>query len=100
MDDRELLEPAAKAAGLELNGASMKPMYMGEDGQWVLWNPLNDDGDALRLACNLGMDLSLWGTTITASKGPAYSEKFVFDNRAKSVRYAIVECAAQLGKRM
>ena len=46
MSDRELLEAAAKAAGLTIT-----PM-MFELGKW---NPLEDDGDALRLAVNLGI---------------------------------------------
>ena len=48
MTDRELLELAAKAAG-----------YTNEVIQTVLesghWNPLTDDGDALRLAVKLGL---------------------------------------------
>lgn len=46
MNDRELLEAAAKAAGLTIT-----PM-MFELGKW---NPLEDDGDALRLAVKLGL---------------------------------------------
>ena len=49
--DRELLEMAAKAAGVEL----VTPTMIGHD----LWNPLDDDGDALRLAHALGMQLNL-----------------------------------------
>ena len=59
MTDRELIEAAAKAAGIELGpwqerqssfykiGAPFKP------ANW--WNPLTDDGDALRLAVTLGL---------------------------------------------
>ena len=42
MTDRELLELAAKAAGI----AHVTPMMI----EWGQWNPLTDDGDALRLA--------------------------------------------------
>lgn len=48
MTDRELLELAAKAAGIEV---SFWSMYGGLEGE--VWNPLNDDGDALRLAVKL-----------------------------------------------
>ena len=43
--DKTLLEMAAKAAGFPAG--------------WVLqgWNPLTDDGDALRLAVNLNIDI-------------------------------------------
>jgi len=43
--DRELLEKAAKAAGID-------PQW---DGLFWQWNPLTDDGDALRLAVTLGL---------------------------------------------
>lgn len=57
MSDRELLELAAKAAG---NGAGwhshdpfhLYPMRLPDGGNW---NPLDDDGDALRLAVRLGI---------------------------------------------
>lgn len=59
MNDRELLEAAAKAAGLPIefdegtcngwwpNGRTST----GDVDEW--WNPLTDDGDALRLAVKL-----------------------------------------------
>lgn len=58
MTDGELLELAARAAGIK---------YTIKDGVFVAhgnkneppipWNPLDDDGDALRLAVKLGIDL-------------------------------------------
>ena len=61
MTDRELLEKAAKAAGVEFGAArlycgvslSHPPRHLPK------WNPLEDDGDALRLAVKLEMVLSL-----------------------------------------
>ena len=49
--DRELLELAAKAAGYEPQGMEDGKLYLFgvQDG----WNPLTDDGDALRLAVAL-----------------------------------------------
>lgn len=58
--DRELLEAAAMAAGIDR-------LSFGTDGRaWIAegpypnkytpWNPLTDDGDALRLAVRLGLD--------------------------------------------
>ena len=49
--DRELLELAAKAAGYREAGIN-KPYT---DGLLKNWNPLTDDGDALRLAVKLGI---------------------------------------------
>lgn len=63
MTDRELLELAAKAAGLNLaeyreERNSMYFPFPSEltDGHW--WNPLTDDGDALRLAVRLGIGVT------------------------------------------
>ena len=64
MTDRELLEMAAKAAGLIL---MQVPNANQTDADWwsysntskpntaKAWNPLIDDGDALRLAVKLGL---------------------------------------------
>ena len=59
MTDRELLEAAAKAAGLTLwhenvftSGLTLKV----SDNGVLRWNPLTDDGDALRLAVKLALD--------------------------------------------
>lgn len=52
MTDRELLELAAKAAGYALTkGSSGYREFLCKGG--VEWNPLDDDGDALRLAVRL-----------------------------------------------
>lgn len=57
--DRELLVLAAKAVGLDW----VKPTDVSKSGRsmWitagVFWKPLDDDGDALRLAVKLNMDI-------------------------------------------
>jgi hypothetical protein len=57
--DRELLELAAKAAGIDivLYQADGTPHICDPTGSvsWR-WNPLTDDGDALRLAVKLGIE--------------------------------------------
>lgn len=57
MTDRELLELAAKAAGVDLYGMEyMEDNYFyGDSRQWA---PLTDDGAALRLAVKLGLDIT------------------------------------------
>lgn len=54
MTDRELLELAAKAAGYDYRPES-SAIVVGE----ILgnWNPIDDDGDALRLAVTLRMEI-------------------------------------------
>lgn len=61
MTDRKLLEAAAKAAGgirpdldCQWNGSGL---WFSGNGEGVLWNPLTDDGDALRLAVKLRMNV-------------------------------------------
>lgn len=61
--DRELLELAAKAAGAEyeidpMTGAIEIVSEIG--GVSGVWNPLTDDGDALRLAVKLSLEIA-WG---------------------------------------
>jgi hypothetical protein len=59
--DRELLQLAAKAAGLRGVATDLIPMgrlafrVLPGDGSFHYWDPLTDDGDALRLAAKLGM---------------------------------------------
>lgn len=63
--DRELLEKAAKAAGLEFKWREGDPKWGPEHvgpvafhgGCWQAWNPLEDDSDALRLAVQLRLDV-------------------------------------------
>ncbi len=73
MTDQELLERAAKAAGYE----AIRPASFGADvwmaygeGEWQPWNPLTEDGDALRLAVKLRLIMHVWddGETVSAAK--------------------------------
>ena len=60
MTDRELLELAAKAEGRTIKW--MTQIGWGNHSNETFsagWNPLLDDGDALRLAVKLGMTISL-----------------------------------------
>lgn len=52
-NDHELLALAAKAAGFQPQGMEQDLMYL--FGVQEGWNPLTDDGDALRLAVRLRM---------------------------------------------
>ena len=66
MSDRELLELAAKAAGVEYECTAHtgypeddQHQIRNEAGTLVDWNPLENDGDALRLAVRLNMGISI-----------------------------------------
>lgn len=98
-NDRELLEAAAKAAGIEIRRCRLdidwrKDMQL-KGG--VSWNPLTDDGDALRLAVKLGINLAQFPSEVRADavKTNDYHVPHDADPYA-ATRRAIVLCAAAL----
>ena len=107
MNDRELLELAAKAAGisLEWDGPPDKwqPMYY-QGKTYHSFDPLTDDGDALRLAVKLRLVISPTNVTVmayepsTMSRGEVY-EPIGLDPYA-ATRRAIVRAAAEIGRNM
>ncbi len=110
--DRELLEAAAKAIGINgryvdvydggyyYNGNTSGILYELPSGQIYVWNPLTDDGDALRLAVVLQMELKVYEVSAhaasaiggcsacTSEKGDPYA----------ATRRAIVRVAAEIGR--
>ena len=105
MTDRELIEWAARAAGLTVLDLTLtiggRYMVRLPDGRLDYWNPLTDDGDALRLAVKLGMALLLGGDTSDVScNGHGASEAFYerSSDKAAATRLAIVRAAALLGR--
>jgi len=92
--DRELLELAANAAGLRVIDRSYPvTLYIETDGCkcGVAWNPLTDDGDALRLVVKLN-DFEPY----KSSGGFRLSPSLSIDD----TRRAIVRAAAEIGKNM
>lgn len=108
MNDRELLELAAKAAGIEWYG------YAGDDqcecryfdigeNDVVKWNPLTDDGDALRLAVKLEIDVSHYQDAHVVDAFHAEAGTCSVDYNGDpyaATRRAIVRAAAEIGKAM
>ena len=97
MTDKELLELAAKAIGLETY-AVMRADWL--NGCSTYWNPLVDDADAFRLASTLNLyincDMVLVGHP-KLTKGiefDGYPEK----DKYAATRRAIVREAAEIGK--
>jgi hypothetical protein len=117
MNDRELLELAAKAAGIKIKGyyedepsLSIKP---GPKLPTARWNPLTDDGDALRLAVTLNIDIEfregeVWayrhafadGECFTATERLADHQPENCGTGCRATRRAIVRAAAEIGKTM
>ncbi len=101
MTDRELLELAAKAAELPECGW-MGPAFMYvKDNQFKDWNPLTDDGDALRLAVKLRMDVVSFshGVRVDATAFVDCYEPYNANPYAVT-RRAVVRAAAEVGKGM
>jgi hypothetical protein len=95
MTDKELLELAAKAAGFTLEEHYDDDQYY----PWctethAFWNPLADDGDALRLAVKLNLDVVFWVGFVTAE----YEREMYKDDPYAATRRAIVRAAAEIGR--
>jgi hypothetical protein len=109
MSDRELLELAAKAAG---DFTTAKYYRVADDLPVVFmlndkpWNPLKDDGDALRLAVKLGLrdyfGIEIQKTCTQATSFEPWEhceyEEFKEQNPYAATRRAIVRAAAEIGK--
>ena len=113
MSDRELLELAALAAGYVIHEHS-------EHGAWVYardaiknsyvkypvvyWTPKHDDGDALRLAVKLAMNIEFYPSSNTVfvegiENGLLFDE-FLGNDPCAATRRAVVMVAAEIGKQM
>lgn len=136
MTDRELLELAAKAAGVIIDHWGQPDYYSDRYGEVAYinsgdklervdeWNPLTDDGDALRLAVKVGIFVApkvyrLGPNAATSaalsliamasfntdplispdSSIDVYHRDHAFDSHV-ATRRAIVRAAAEIGKGM
>ena len=110
MTDKELLEMAAKASGIRVQYTEPSLMtstvfqtFFSKDGCQIDWNPLTDDGDALRLAVECGIDVQQFTGTlmVEAWKHPhqACGEDYG-TNPCAATRRAIVRASAEIGKVM
>ena len=110
--DKELLEFAAKAAGLKRKYYE----YLGfkgmieDDPESGWWNPLTDDGDALRLAVKLDIEIyqadddgravyaGYWGKPERRDVTRMFKIEPLGDDPYAATRRAIVRAAAEIGK--
>lgn len=116
MNDKELLELAAKGAGINLwwDGDSPKelvhhwsgnPEDGGEERDYP-WNPLADDGDALRLAARLRLTVSWdrFDDSDYATATPPHTHQgydcIVDQDPCAAARRAITCAAAEIGRAM
>jgi hypothetical protein len=108
-EDREMLEMAARAAGILIEDYKGVMAIIERDGDecWrtgVYWDPLASDGDALRLAAQLGICVHVHPLNIGATKYGAatylgdWRERTLDD--AADYRLAITRAAAAIGRSM
>ncbi|HHK4560840.1 TPA: hypothetical protein ACQTZH_005551 [Pseudomonas aeruginosa] len=93
MNDRTLLELAARAAGID--PVLAEPINF-STGVEYYWNPLTDDGDALRLAVSTSLHKRLHEILT----GPAYRADALSYGEQCATRRAITRAAAEIGKSM
>lgn len=104
MDDRTMLELAARAAGINFHhiddaGVWWRNGHM--DERVRKWNPLTDDGDALRLAAKLQMQVTIWNRAADArARGHDLIVQESAPDGIAATRRAIVRAAAAIGQRM
>jgi hypothetical protein len=96
MTDKELLEKAAMAAGIELVWGGLENDEARRTDSWVLWNPLADDGDALRLAVNLEIHIQNCGQHCWASTLCVTVTEPEGDDKCAATRLAITRTAAEM----
>ncbi|HFH3850492.1 TPA: hypothetical protein ACGJ2U_004907 [Pseudomonas aeruginosa] len=97
MNDRELLELAARAAGID--PVLAEPINF-STGVEYYWNPLTDDGDALRLAVKLGLHVKVCRRMVLVEQREVGDDKIerLHSDPYAATRRAIVRAAAEIGK--
>ncbi|WP_312139959.1 hypothetical protein [Stutzerimonas nitrititolerans] len=114
--DRELLELAAKAAGEDVEWHESGRYFYRKSCNWPaekgFFNPLHDDGDALRLAVTLGLTVECDfhdSDTCTAfqTRGEIVADEqsvmlgeIIGSPEFAATRRAIVRAAAEIGRAM
>lgn len=110
MEDKQMLELAAKAAGIRLEWVFDQPKEVvihwsgnpedgGETRDWD-WNPLDNDGDALRLAVECGINIFVYPDEIAAAPSQTGTVEKIGACKFKTCRRAIVRAAAEIGRYM
>lgn len=101
MDDRKLLQLAAASASVEVatwSNCQAGGFLHGQSGKF--WNPLTDDGDALRLAVKLHLLVQVRDrvTIVTDKAGLQLAFRPHKDDPEAATRYAITRAAAALNR--
>lgn len=102
MNDKQMLELAAKAAGYDyFSNTDGSFIRSSRSGRWIKWNPLTDDGDALRLAVKLDLHIRFFRKHIDVSMD-VHELGFICHhfttNKEEATRRAITRAAAEIGR--
>lgn len=114
MTDREMLEFSAKAAGIDVRWYQGDCLRVADkcNGFAGKWNPITDDGDALRLAVKCGISVLQFPACIGTGWpqnglpasligfDPPYEDISSGQDVLAATRRAIVRAAAEIGRRM
>ena len=105
MTDIEMLELAAKAAGVD--GVRTVPfcgLHVSGSGEW---NPLESNADAFRLAVDLGIEVefisdgSIYASAgVPTTGGDVCEHVYEYSDKHAATRLAIVKAAAEIGSVM
>lgn len=108
MTDRELLELAARAAGLPFSKGGLNAERLTMDppnpGLWIrggnsCWNPLLDDGDALRIAVRLRLKIvHTESAAFCSRRGKVLAFEDHGPDAHRATRRVIVRAAAALAQ--
>lgn len=107
MSDRELLEMAAKAAGIRGYWCDQMGFVTKRTASGIAletWDPLTDDGDALRLAVKLGIEPRFLDRNVAVCAPRVTLHNFggivvvVDGDGCAATRRAIVRAAAAIGE--
>ncbi len=106
MTDREMLELAARAAGIKgevINAEGLGAWIPMPGASSAVWNPLDDDGDALRLAVYLEFEIDITSTGVavrTRCGLKVLVNKTEEPDLCAAARLAITRAAAEIGRQM
>ena len=99
MDDKQMLELAAKAAG-----GTLEKVFDRHACEFVWnWNPLTDDGDRYRLAKKLNIDIDFSGCFVAYFCDSTNSDRIIGwggDGNPVDDAHAVVFAAAEIGKNL